>query len=379
MKNSKLFPNSERQRKLERDKRQAREILNQMERLTQNANDQTLRQLEAKANELNRVIGSGTNLGFTREMIRSIRQITKGVSERPANAISRFLSGLGVSGANIARWFRSYEGQELLKPIQSQVRQALDLVNQIDPDGIGLGEITPEQAGGQRIPTPPDVPVPGSDNGGRSRLPKPAPQVADDDDDSIHRNVTVLPDGSWRIRGPGYDRALWPDDDALTGRMRPVRSSNVHSIGYMFNLDYPLKGKLVVRYLQKDRSGKTSGKVGGPTYAYDNVHPDLFQDLARAGSKGKWVWDELRIRGTIAGHQFSYNLIRAAQDYLPRRALVRNGRQILQRRRRTAERRDGSRYNLTSPLPTRIVGPYRPTAKRPNVGNPDRGRANGRR
>jgi hypothetical protein len=167
---------------------------------------------------------------------------------------------------------------------------------------------------------------------------------------------------------------LTPDDPVLTGVMIPVPSSNVHSIGFEFNFDYPLKSKLIIRYKQKDRQSGRSGTVGGPTYEYLDVHPDWFDDLQQAGSKGKWVWDQLRIRGTVAGHQYRYNLTRAAQGYLPRRALVRNGIQRFQRRQRTAVYSDGRTEILTSPLPNAVIGRYSPTAHRPNVGNMDRGR-----
>lgn len=372
MNNSKLFPNSERRRRQQQQQQRAQDLLNQIDRLARTPNEQTLPQIEARTRELTRLTSSG---GFAREMVSSIRSLAKSISERPSGAIGSFLRTLGVSGNSIARWFRSYEGQQLLQPIRQQVQQAIGLANQLDPEAIGLGNQPPEQAGGQVVPTPPDRPVHAT-NRGRPPLP---PDVPDYDPDPIHRNVTVLPDGRWRIRGPGYERIMRPEDDLLTGRMIPATSSNVHSYGYEFNLDAPLKGKLIVRYLQRDRSGRTNSKVGGPTYAYESVHPDLFNDLKLANSKGKWVWDDLRIRGTIAGHQFSYHLIRAAQDYLPRRAIVRNGQQILRRRRRTAEPRNGERYQLTSPLGTQRIGPYRPTSHRPNVGNPDRGRANIRR
>jgi hypothetical protein len=155
--------------------------------------------------------------------------------------------------------------------------------------------------------------------------------------------------------------------------MIPVTSSNVHSIGFAFNLDRPLNSKLIIRYKQKDRRGGP-GTVGGPTYEYDDVHPDWFDSLQQAGSKGKWVWDQLRIRGTVAGHQYRYNLTRAAQGYLPRRAIVSMGIQRLIRRTRTAVYPDGRTEVLRSPLPNQVIGRYSPSAHRPNVGNMDRGR-----
>ncbi|MEJ7594606.1 MAG: hypothetical protein WKF77_23990 [Planctomycetaceae bacterium] len=366
MNNAKLFPSSEKRRQAERQQQRAKDLLNQIDRLAKNPTEQTLPQIEAKARELTRAVGSGS--GFAREMIRSVRDLAKSVSERPAGAIGSFLRSLGVEGNSIARWFRSYEGQQLLEPIRQQVQQAIGLANQLDPDSIGMGNQTPEQAGGRLIPT--------QDETQRNRILPPAYSNAEPVDDSPHRNVTVLPSGQWRVRGPGFERTYDPNHPAMSGIMTSVNSSNVHSVGFEFNFNYPLKSKLIIRYLQDNRRGV--GKVPGPTYSYDNCHPDLFNDLLAVGSKGKWVWDELRIRGTIAGHQFTYNLIRAAQSYLPRRATVRHGQQILRRRQREAAFSTG-RETLTSALPNRNVGQYRPTAHRPNVGNPDRGRPNTRR
>lgn len=73
-------------------------------------------------------------------------------------------------------------------------------------------------------------------------------------------------------------------------------------------------------------SGKTNER--GPMYAYLNVPTRLYQQMVRASSKGKFVWDNLRIRGTVYGHKFTYQLVSGSvtiQDgvsgtYIPRRA-----------------------------------------------------------
>lgn len=66
----------------------------------------------------------------------------------------------------------------------------------------------------------------------------------------------------------------------------------------------------------------------GPMYAYLNVPPIVFTGMKSAVSKGKFVWDKLRIRGTIYGHRFQYTLVQAqvtpglgsAGVYIPRKA-----------------------------------------------------------
>jgi hypothetical protein len=112
-------------------------------------------------------------------------------------------------------------------------------------------------------------------------------------------------------------------------KMQRVASSNVHSIGYDQQT-----ATLAVRYLApklSNTSGGFAGKAGkgrrqtargksgstvtgktnspGPLYHYYDVPEGLWNRFQSAGSKGKWVWDNLRIRGTIAGHRYAYALI----------------------------------------------------------------------
>lgn len=46
----------------------------------------------------------------------------------------------------------------------------------------------------------------------------------------------------------------------------------------------------------------------GPTYGYSAVPTHVFDEMKRAYSKGTFVWDSLRIRGTIHGHRYNYFL-----------------------------------------------------------------------
>lgn len=377
--NRRLFPHSTRSSQLAQVQRQSAQLLNRIQREIANPTPRTLQEIEQHSRELSR-LASGTDAAFTESYRRTLRAIDRySRSQTGGGMFSQLLRALGTPGRAVADWLRGREGQQLLRPIQQQVESAMQQVHELNPE---LLPTSPEEAGG-RLVNPPDdsstgQPPAGGGGGGRNRLPPAAPPQGPPDDDSPHPNVRIMPDGRWRIRGPGYLRTLNPDHPALTGRMVPVTSSNVHSIGYVFNFDAPLRGTMMVRYWQRNRAG--SGRVPGPTYEYLRIHPDFFDDLwIQASSKGRWIWDNIRIRGTVAGHQYSYNLARAAQNYLPRRARVVNGRQVLERRRRVAERRDGSRYVLTSPLPTEYIGAYRPQAHRPNVGNPDRGNVRLRR
>lgn len=111
-----------------------------------------------------------------------------------------------------------------------------------------------------------------------------------------------------------------PHDPILTGEMIPVSSSNVHSIGYIWSDKHPEKGTLKVQYLDHDENWKKTTD-GGPIYLYHDVPPRIFIAFQRAASKGKYVWDNLRIRGTVSGHQYEYELSSlSASGYVPRQA-----------------------------------------------------------
>lgn len=164
--------------------------------------------------------------------------------------------------------------------------------------------------------------------------------------------------------------------------MIPVSgSSNVYAYGYD-----PVRHVLRVQFLasavngaslSKTKGGQWRGTLGstvtnqrhgpGPTYDYFDVPPSVFQRMVSAASKGKAVWDLLRVRGTIEGHQYRYTLAAAGQanivgadggvtgqlTYVPRQA-VRGGFQA---------RRTG--YGVRSVLPTE----HRPTRFGPNDGS----------
>jgi hypothetical protein len=95
-----------------------------------------------------------------------------------------------------------------------------------------------------------------------------------------------------------------------------VSSSNVHSIGFRY--DTREIGTLLVRYLATTPDGHRAGP--GSLYEYFKVPSLLFERFKQAASKGKFVWDNLRIRGTKSGHKFTYDLTGITQNYVPRRA-----------------------------------------------------------
>ena len=111
---------------------------------------------------------------------------------------------------------------------------------------------------------------------------------------------------------------LAPTHPLFTGEFVPVESSNVHSVAYDFD-----ESTLYVRFWAKkyDKDAGDYVPTGpGPIYAYYHVPPQMFLDLLQTDSPGHWVWDKLRIRGTVFGHRFDYRLVAIAGGYVPRKA-----------------------------------------------------------
>jgi hypothetical protein len=107
------------------------------------------------------------------------------------------------------------------------------------------------------------------------------------------------------------------DHPLVTGEMVRVESSNVHSIGY--DLD---TGTLYVRFLVTVvREGRVR-QFGGSLYGYRGVTPEEFLRFLDAPSKGGWVWDNLRVRGTASGHKKDYFLAGIVGGYVPRKATL---------------------------------------------------------
>ena len=107
--------------------------------------------------------------------------------------------------------------------------------------------------------------------------------------------------------------------DLLTGAwVETPESSNVHSFAYDIDAH-----RLYVRFKDRPQKGeKVRPNAPGSIYAYYNVPLDLFMSMFTAGSKGTWVWDHLRIRGTLSGHRYDYSLVGVAGGYVPRKATL---------------------------------------------------------
>lgn len=177
------------------------------------------------------------------------------------------------------------------------------------------------------------------------------------------------------------------EESPLSEEIRTPNSSNVYSFQYDFS-----SSTLYVRFKAprinpgsvsvsgsglKSQGRASSGKTDAPgaRYAYLDVPIRVWKRLSQASSAGKAVWDELRIRGTVYGHQYRYQLIQGALVptgtgqmgvYVPRRATERG-----YRKRAAPSLGTGRRAWIESTLPERITG--EPNRGTPNRGEPNRG------
>lgn len=132
-------------------------------------------------------------------------------------------------------------------------------------------------------------------------------------------------------------RRVPADHPMLTGDMvEASASTNVYEFGYDIDAGY-----LYVRFQNPHPAGSRGSP--GPLYKYSGVTPDEFLSLYRLRNSGggdgpgAWVWDVLRIRGTVSGHHKDYELVGVMdreivrggktvgtqKNYVPRKATVR--------------------------------------------------------
>lgn len=151
--------------------------------------------------------------------------------------------------------------------------------------------------GGTRGPTPPGTPI------------NTPPGVPPSPPSSIGR---ILPVGSLPAgKGISMIRVDGSSNVYAYGYQESTRTMRVQFLGATINRSalrgHGHRGRNRVR----GRLGRTvtgTRRGPGPTYDYQNVPPKVFARFDAAASKGKAVWDELRVRGTAWGHKFDYQL-----------------------------------------------------------------------
>jgi len=82
------------------------------------------------------------------------------------------------------------------------------------------------------------------------------------------------------------------EDDIRRGKIMQVQSSNVAWFRWL-----PGEDAMEISYLD------------GSVYRYEDIPLEMAFDMYRSGSKGGFVWDRLRVRGTVFGYQKSYSFL----------------------------------------------------------------------
>lgn len=217
---------------------------------------------------------------------------------------------------------------------------------------IGPGDIE----GGGRVRRPTDVgPEADASGGAGGRQPSTAPARGQKE-----RSTADVPMGAGG--GTGGTQRFPKNHPIVTGAMQSTpESSNVHSYGYDIDNWY-----LYVRFKAEARGGEARPNAPGALYQYANVPPRVFLGMLKASSKGTYIWDHIRIRGTLSGHRFDYQLVGISGGYVPRKAtLGAGGEWYLQREVRTA----GGGMARSS-RPNALVRPLTGAPNRGNNGRP---------
>jgi hypothetical protein len=345
-----MFPRYNNRRLNPRDIGRAVSDLRAVARNPQNG---TTTRLANAAQQVRRLLG-GLNGGLDAALLDLVQTAERLLRARRAGWAAGLTQALNANGnpigAAMAQNILNRQNAAIAKTIEDKLRQVATITEQVAPELFGRPRPsrTPEQAGGTKVTT--------------QHMP---PNAVPAESEIMPDNIRRRRDGKIEVSGPGFKRVYHETSPVFTGRMLRVRSSNVHSIGYQLNPKDPAHGVMFVRFLQPD-GGYGPGQqtpprpVAGPTYGYKGVHPDLFVSFTMAASKGIFVWDNLRVRGTIHGHQYPYFLSRVSQGYVPRRIQIRNGNQIWYgTRRNVGVSANGRMQVIKNTLAARQVGTIR--------------------
>src|SRR5690606_22503386 len=115
-----------------------------------------------------------------------------------------------------------------------------------------------------------------------------------------------------QVELPVEGKSRFPvDHPIVTGEMIDTpHSSNVHSFGYDVEHQY-----LYVRFNAPAHEGVRTHSAG-PIYRYHNVPARIFLAMMSAPSKGTFIWDSIRERGTVSGHKYDYALVGITNGYV---------------------------------------------------------------
>jgi len=231
--------------------------------------------------------------------------------------LSKVLGQLGPVGKAIGFLFgRESDKSRDVNP--ASLKSAMDLLNSL---GYNVTPPTSSTGGSTKPPRG------GSGGSSRPKAP-PSRPTSQPTRTGTGGSQFTQPPAQGQPQGPQPPTGRFVSDQYIPMQI-VTGSSNVYAIGYN-----PDTRTCRVQFLAtsvyadsiKGRGhkgrGRARGKLGktlsnrrhgpGPVYDYHNVPPGIFKRLQAASSKGKAIWDNLRIRGTVYGHQYDYSLSAAS-------------------------------------------------------------------
>lgn len=284
------------------------------------------------------------------QILEAVARFSRGGRGGLSSAIARMIGGaFGPAGELVGRVADVMSGNRRLS--QKDIQEAVKLLNEfgyeITPRGPATGappvSRSPVGMPPRRVGQPKTVPM--------VRQPGQQPPPLPSQRQQGQRSPLQQQVGQ-RRPGQGPPPLWGPETNIDTRRVVPrfaneeietPESSNVFS--FAFDADV---GQLYVTYkaagpLTNERSGPTQRSpsgyrkrphVRGPTYAYGGAGrpiPDsLYRALKSDHSKGEFIWEHLRVRGSIHGHRYPYMLtsgeLRDGSIYVPRKATARGFR-----------------------------------------------------
>lgn len=270
------------------------------------------------------------------EVAGSVHDVTVPIAARAARTL---LNALRWNRGNVAgKSIRSREAREAMTFLQSlgvQSPMAKDLFGTVEAPPVQAPPVQPGYGGrGGRGGS-------GGGRGGRTGAPAPPPPPEPPRQEQYPRPGSRLAPNEAPPR-PG-------EESPFSAEILTPQSSNVFAFAYdaqtsTLYVTYKAPainpeavhhaagagGRRLVGKLGKTVIGKTNDR--GPMYAYFDVPARVYKRMILAVSKGKFVWDELRVRGTVYGHKFRYRLMQGSVTpgvggvYIPRKATRRGFR-----------------------------------------------------
>lgn len=190
----------------------------------------------------------------------------------------------------------------------------------------------PSIPGRPAIVTPPPGPQPGRERKAKlsDRIFPNEPPAESDIADRRFSPIYQRPASS-NVYSFQYD---YVDKTLYVAYKAPIINSDPGAVRNVKGVVFGTRGKTVISNRHVPRP-----HLPGFLYAYYGVPPIVFSYLLSAGSAGKGVWDVLRVRGTIHGTQYPYELVSGSVGpasrgevavYVPRKATERGfvGRKV---------------------------------------------------